>query len=321
MLSMFPRSTFFEARLEPDSAPLASGYDAVVAFVNDDCSAKTLQILSDGGVKMIAMRCAGYDRVDLRAASELGITVARVPTYSPQSVAEHAVALMFTLCRNMHRAYNRVKMGNYALSGLVGFQLYKKIVGVVGTGAIGQEACRILKGIGCKVIAYDVKPNPAVEAMGIEYMPLDEMLPLCDIVTLHCPLLPSTRHIINKDRLAIMKPGALLVNVSRGGLVDSDALPDALRSGQLGALGLDVYESEDSLFFNDFTQLDVKDRMQFWDERLQTIMNYPQVLVSPHSAFLTYEALDAIATDTLHNIDRYFKGQSLGPNEVVYTPK
>ncbi|KXZ56322.1 hypothetical protein GPECTOR_1g284 [Gonium pectorale] len=311
LLKYYPNSAFVEPPLDLDTAQLAKGFDVVVVFVNDYVTAEVVEVLAKGGVKMVALRCAGFDRVDLAACEKHGIKVARVPTYSPESVAEHAVALIFALNRRLHDAYMRTRMGNYALSGLVGMEMKRKVVGVVGTGAIGVEACRILKGIGCNVLAYDVRPNPKVEAMGIPYVTMDELLPQCDIITLHCPLLPSTFHLINKDSIARMKKGVMLINVSRGGLIESDSLFDALESGQIGALGLDVYENEGSLFFVDYTMYELRTRMQKWDRKFKTLLSYPQVLVTPHSAFLTQEALYNIATTVCQNIADFTLGKPL----------
>ncbi|GLC50489.1 hypothetical protein PLESTB_000385200 [Pleodorina starrii] len=315
MLKYYPNTAFVEPPLDKDTAQLAEGFDVVVVFVNDFVTAEVAEVLARGGVKLVALRCAGFDRVDVEACTRLGIRVVRVPTYSPESVAEHAVALIFALNRHLHEAHLRTRMGNYALSGLVGVELTRKVVGVIGTGAIGVQACRILKGIGCQVLAYDVYRNPKVEAMGIPYVSLDEMLPRADILTLHCPLLPSTTHLINRDTIQRMKRGAMLINVSRGGLIESDALFDALESGQIGALGLDVYENEGGLFFVDFTMYETQTRMRNWDRKFKTLLSYPQVLVTPHSAFLTQEALLNIATTTCQNIADWNLGKAL-PNEV-----
>ncbi|KAI8475368.1 MAG: D-isomer-specific 2-hydroxyacid dehydrogenase NAD-binding protein [Monoraphidium minutum] len=308
-----------EARLDRETALIARGCEAVSLFVNDECDAQAVRALAEGGVKFIAMRCAGYDRVDVAAAREAGIRVARVPTYSPTSVAEHAVALMFALERRVANAAARVAQGNYALSGLVGRQVFGKTCGVLGTGAIGTEACRIFKGLGMRVLAYDIKPNPKVEEMGIPYLPWEEILPQADVVSLHVPLLPSTRHFMDVDKVFRMKPGATLLNVSRGGLLDSDALLEGLRSGHLGGVGLDVYENEGSLFFQDWTSMQARDRMKFWDRRFKELVAYPQVLVTPHTAFLTNEALEAIAATTMDNLTEYALGLPL-TNEVAPSP-
>ncbi|KAI8463144.1 MAG: putative D-lactate dehydrogenase [Monoraphidium minutum] len=307
------RST--EARLGADTAKIAQGFDAVCLFVNDTCDAEVVEALAELGVKFIAMRCAGYDRVDVAAANAAGIKVVRVPTYSPTSVAEHAVTLMFAINRHITQAINRVTQGNYSLSGLVGRQMGGKTVGVLGTGAIGAEACRLFKGLGMNVLAYDVRPNPAVEAMGIPYQSWEEILPQCDVISLHMPLLPSTHHFINGPKIAMMKPGVTLLNVSRGALIDTRALLDGVRSGRVGGAGLDVYEKEAGVFFQDLTDLQPRERMAYWDTKLIELVALPQVLVTPHTAFLTAEALTNIADTTVDNIDAYLMGKPL-TNEV-----
>lgn len=305
-----------EARLGPDTAIIAKGHDAVCLFVNDLCDAEVIEALAEQGVKFIAMRCAGYDRVDVEAANRAGIKVARVPTYSPTSVAEHAVGLMFAIERHIPQAIGRVTQGNYSLSGLVGRQLGGKTVGVLGTGAIGAEACRLFKGLGMKVLAYDIRPNPQVEAMGIPYLPWEEIIPQCEVISLHMPLLPSTHHFINGPKIAMMKPGVTLLNVSRGALIDTRALLKGVRSGHIGGAGLDVYENEGAVFFQDLTDLQPRDRMPFWDTALIELVALPQVLVTPHTAFLTSEALTNIANTTMDNLDEYFSGKPL-TNEVL----
>lgn len=316
---VFPNSNFVEAPLDIDTAQLAKGYDAVVLFVNDRADAPVLERLAEGGVKTIAMRCAGFDRVDLEAAQRLGLTVVRVPTYSPQSVAEHAVAMMFALNRSLHKAHLRVSQGNYTLSGLVGMEITGKTVGVIGTGAIGAQACRLFKGLGMNVLAYDIRPNQYCVELGVEYTSVEDMLPRCHVVSLHCPLLPSTRNIVDAEAIKRMRPGTMLINVSRGGLIETNAIFDGLESGQIGALGLDVYENEDSLFFTDFTAMPTEQRMQYWDRRFRTLISYPQVLVTPHSAFLTTEALNNIATTTIENLTDCAMGRPC-PNQVKPRP-
>lgn len=307
----FQNVDFVEARLDRHTAPLAEGSPVVCLFVNDDCDKKAVKKLAQCGVKMIAMRCAGYERVDLAACAEHGIKVARVPTYSPTSVAEHAVALLFALNRHLNIAYTRVMAGNYSLGPLVGMELRGKKVGIIGTGAIGTEAARIFKGIGMDVMAYDVRHNPAVEAMGIPYVSVEEMLPQCDVISLHVPMLPSTYHIINRPRISMMKQGCILLNVSRGGLVDSDEIMHGLESGQIGALGMDVWENEANIFFEDWTDMDLMTRMKNWDRKFKVLTSYPNVIVTPHSAFLTNEALDNIASTTISNIEEFLLGKPL----------
>ncbi|KAF5836791.1 putative D-lactate dehydrogenase [Dunaliella salina] len=316
MRSVFPKTHFIEAKLDESTAKLAEGCEVVNIFVNDVCNKEVIKILANVEVKLISLRCAGFDRVDVEAANAVGIKVVRVPTYSPQSVAEHAVAHMFALNRNIANAHLRTAQGNYSLNGLVGFEMFRKTVGVIGTGAIGYEAIRILKGIGCNVLAYDVYQNPKVLDMGVEYRSLDNLLPECDIVTLHCPLLPTTYHLINRETIDKMKPGTMLVNVSRGGLVDTDAVFDGLENGHLGSVGLDVYEDEGDIFFVDHTMFNTKERMKNYNRKLNALLSYPQVLVTPHSAFLTNEALHNIATTTVNNITNWVLNEPLGRNEV-----
>eukprot|EP00775_Hariotina_reticulata_P004907 gene4907-5151_t len=286
---------FTEARLQPDTAALAEGSPIVCLFVNDICDAQVVEQLKNCGVQMIAMRCAGYDRVDLEACQAAGIQVVRVPTYSPTSVAEHAVALMFALSRHLHQAYIRVSAGNYSLTPLVGMELRGKRVGVIGTGAIGTEAVRIFK----------------VKEMGVPYMDLDEIIPQVHVLSLHVPLLPSTKHILNKDRVKRLRQGCLVLNVSRGGLVDNSALLHGLEQGNIGGLGMDVYENEGQLFFTDWTDMDLITRMKNWDRCFKTLTSYPQVLITPHSAFLTVEALNNIASTTASNLEEFFQGRPL----------
>eukprot|EP00879_Flechtneria_rotunda_P015029 GHRR01015704.1.p1 GENE.GHRR01015704.1~~GHRR01015704.1.p1 ORF type:complete len:393 (+),score=96.93 GHRR01015704.1:684-1862(+) len=302
---------FTEARLSKECAVLAQDSPIICLFVNDNCDAEVVAALAKRGVKLIAMRCAGYDRVDVAACQQHGIQVARVPTYSPTSVAEHAVGLLFAINRRLALAHQRVQAGNYSLSPLVGMELRGKKVGILGTGAIGTEAIRMFKGLGMEVMAYDVRKNPVVEALGVPYMDMDDILPQADVVSVHVPLLPSTYHFIDKDKIDKMKQGCILLNVSRGGLVDSDALLNGLESGQLGGVGLDVYENEGTLFFTDWTEMDLKIRMKSWDRRFKVLTSYPQVLITPHSAFLTHEALHNIATTTINNMTEFLEGKPL----------
>ncbi|GMH35309.1 hypothetical protein BSKO_03177 [Bryopsis sp. KO-2023] len=306
-----PDSKFIAAQLDKNTAPLANGYDVACIFVNDYCDREVLEILAEGGIKMVALRCAGYDGVDVHAANELGIRVTTVLNYSPTSLAEHAVALTTTLIRNIHLAYNRVWQGNYTLSGLEGMEIHGKTVGVIGTGPVGASFCAIMKGFGCTVLANALEPNPKCVKMGVEYVSLDDLLEKADIVSLHCPLNPTTFHIINRERLIKMKPTALLINVSRGGLVDTDALLDALEAGDVGGCGMDVYEKEGNLFFQDFTTNPATKRFDFWDRRFAALKVYPNVLITPHSAFLTSEAMENIASMTVKNIENFCKGAEI----------
>ncbi|WP_301152161.1 2-hydroxyacid dehydrogenase [Metapseudomonas otitidis] len=293
---------FQPARLTLDTAALAQGHAVVCAFINDDLSAPVLECLAEGGTQLIALRSAGYNHVDLHAAQRLGLTVVRVPAYSPHAVAEHAVALVLALNRRLHRAYNRTREGDFSLHGLTGFDLVGKRVGVVGTGQIGEVFARIMAGFGCALLAYDPYPNPAVEALGGRYVPLDELLAESDIVSLHCPLNDGTRYLVNSHSLQRMKRGAMLINTGRGALVETPALIEALKSGQLGYLGLDVYEEEANLFFEDRSDLPLQ------DDVLARLLTFPNVIVTAHQAFLTREALAAIARTTLDNISAWASG-------------
>lgn len=294
---------FLEPRLGPSTVALADGYPIVCAFVNDDLSAPVLEQLKAGGVELIVLRCAGYNNVDLKAAQKLGMSVVRVPAYSPYAVAEHAVALMLTLNRKTHRAYNRVREGNFSLSGLEGFDLHGRTAGIIGLGKIGRCLAAILHGFGMKILAHDAFHDDAyAKTIGLRYVGLDELLRESDIVSLHAPLLPDTYHLINAARIALMKRGVILINTSRGGLVDTNALVAGLKSGHIGAAGLDVYEEESAYFFED------RSAEVITDDTLARLMTFHNVLVTSHQAFLTEEALDNIAHTTLTNIDEYRRG-------------
>lgn len=298
--------TFFEPRLTENTAVLADGHDAVCCFVNDVISAETIKGLSEQGIKLIAMRCAGFNNVDLRAANDAGIEVVRVPEYSPYAVAEHAMALILDLNRNIHRAFNRVREHDYSLNGLLGFDLHGKTIGVVGTGKIGATFARLASGFGCRVLAYDPYPNPEVEALGAEYVSRDTLWEASDIVSLHCPLTESTHHVINADSIAKMKRGVMLINTSRGALVDTRAVIEGLKSGHIGYLGLDVYEEEADLFFEDYSNRVLQ------DDVFARLLTFPNVIITGHQAFFTKEALNAIATITLNNISAFERGEQEG---------
>lgn len=293
---------FQAARLTEATAMLAAGHEIVCAFINDDLSEPVLEHLAAGGTRLIALRSAGYNHIDLKAAKRLGLSVVRVPAYSPHAVAEHAVALILALNRRLHRAYNRTREGDFSLHGLTGFDLYGKTVGVVGTGQIGLAFARIMAGFGCQLLAYDPFPNPQMLDLGARYLPLPELLAQARIVSLHCPLTEQTRHLINQQSLALMQRGSMLINTGRGALVDTPALSDALKSGQLGYLGLDVYEEEAQLFFEDRSDQPLQ------DDVLARLLTYPNVIITAHQAFLTHEALAAIAQTTLENIARWAVG-------------
>ena len=294
---------FQDCLLTADTAALAEGCEVVCAFINDNLSAPVLERLAAGGTRLIALRSAGYNHVDLKAAERLGLAVVRVPAYSPHAVAEHAVALILALNRRIHRAFNRTREGDFSLHGLTGFDLYGKTVGVVGSGQIGAVFARIMLGFGCRVLLVDPQPDAALTALGGQYTDLDTLLAESDILSLHCPLNPATRHLIDRHSLARMKRGAMLINTGRGALVDTPALIGALKSGQLGYLGLDVYEEEAELFFEDRSDQPLQ------DDVLARLLTFPNMIVTAHQAFLTREALAAIATTTLDNVDAWQAGR------------
>ncbi len=300
---------FFEARLNEQTVKLATGCEAICAFVNDRLDAGIITALKDIGIKIIAQRCAGFNNVDIAAAHENGITVVRVPAYSPHAVAEHALALLMTLNRKTHKAYNRVREGNFSLDRLTGFDLYGKTVGIVGTGKIGQCFARIMQGLGCNVLAFDIIANKEMESLGVQYLPLLELLQQSDIISLHCPLTEQTKHLINEDTLRSMKDGAMLINTSRGALIDTKAVINSLKNGKLGYLGIDVYELEEKLFFHDLSESVITDDM------LVRLLGFPNVLITSHQGFLTEEALTQIAQITLQNITD-FAGQKPLTNKV-----
>lgn len=297
---------WLEPRLSLETAPLANGFDAVCLFVNDDANAKVIERLAKGGVRLIALRCAGFNNVDLAAAEAHGLAVVRVPAYSPHAVAEFTIGLMLSLIRRIHRAYQRTRENNFSLEGLLGFDLHDKTVGVVGTGRIGAIVARILRaGFGCTVLATDLRRDAALEAIGVTYVAREELLRASDVITLHAPLTPQTRHLLNARSFGDLKPGAMVVNTSRGALIDSEAAIEALKEGRLGGLAIDVYEQEADLFFEDLSNEIIK------DDVLQRLMMFPNVLVTGHQAFFTREALAAIAETTLANIEAFAKGEPL----------
>jgi D-lactate dehydrogenase len=287
---------YLEAPLNVQTARLAAGAEAVCAFVNDQLDSACLHALHRHGVKWVALRCAGFNQVDLDSAKALGIKVVRVPGYSPEAVAEHTLALILTLNRHTHRAYNRVRESNFQLNGLLGFNLHQKTVGIIGTGQIGLATARILTGFGCQVLGYDPYPSDAFLAIGGTYVRLDELYSRADIISLHCPLSPENHHLINGSAIAEMKRGVMLVNTSRGGLVDTRAAILALKSGQIGYLALDVYEQESEFFFRDLSDEILT------DDDLSRLMTFPNVLITGHQGFFTQEALTQIAEITLSNL-------------------
>jgi D-lactate dehydrogenase len=301
--------TYFQSALGPETASLAAGHDAVCIFVNDTADASVLEALHRGGTRLVALRCTGFNNVDLASAERLGIQVVRVVNYSPYSVAEHAVALLLAINRKIHRAYNRTRDSNFALDGLMGFDLHGKTAAVVGTGKIGRIFARIMLGFGCEVIGYDVCRSAEFEALGAHYAAPGEIGARADIISLHCPLTPETHHIVNAKTLARVKHGALLVNTSRGGLVDTEAAIAALKSGQLAGLALDVYEQEAGLFFRDMSSTVIA------DDVLQRLISFPNVIVTGHQAFFTREAITTISQTTLHSVTEFATGQALS-NEI-----
>lgn len=297
---------YHESRLDRTSAAYAAGAEVVCVFVNDEVSAEVLDVLSANGTTCLALRCAGFNNVDVAAATRLGITVVRVPSYSPNAVAEHTLALMLTLNRKIHRAHNRVRDRNFALDGLVGFDMAGKTAAVIGTGRIGAIVARLLWHLRCDVVAVDPYADDFLMNLGVRYVELDEALAEADIVTLNCPLTDATHHLIDDDRLRSMKPGVMLVNTGRGALIDTDAVLRALKTGQIGSLALDVYEEEGDLFFEDRSD-EILD-----DDNFARLLTYPNVLITAHQAFLTHEALAAIAETTLANVAAVVAGQPCG---------
>jgi len=297
--------TFFEPRLTHQTAKLATGFDVVCSFVNDRLDRETLEVLNAGGVRLVALRSAGFNHVDLQAAAALGLPVVRVPEYSPYAVAEHAVALVLALDRKIHRAHARIREGNFSLDGLLGSDLHGKTVGLVGTGRIGGVAARIFRGFGCRVLAHDLKPQPELVALGVEYVALDRLYSQSDIISLHVPLTPATRHMIEDDVLARMKPGVMLINTSRGALIDSRALIAALKRGHIGSAGLDVYEEEEGVFFEDLSN------QVLLDDVLARLLTFPNVVITSHQGFFTREALAAIANTTLASVTAFERGEPL----------
>lgn len=305
--------TFLEPRLTPATASLAAGFPAVCSFVNDRVDARALAILQNGGTRLIALRSAGYNQVDLDEAGRLDLVVVRVPEYSPHAVAEHTVGLILTLNRKIHRAYNRVREANFSLEGLVGFDLFGKVCGIVGTGRIGAVVARIMHGFGCRLLGFDLKPNDVLaQELDLRYTDMPEVYREADILSLHVPLTPSSHHLIDAAAFARMKRGVVLINTGRGALVDSRALIDALKRGQVGAAGLDVYEEEEGIFFRNLSDQVLQ------DDVLARLLTFPNVLVTSHQAFLTREALTNIADTTLANVRAFERGEALS-NEVKGT--
>lgn len=295
---------FLDMPLDEQTVTLANGSEAVCVFVNDKVNAAVIGALKEQKVQVIALRCAGFNNVDLQAATAANIRVCRVPAYSPEAVAEHAVAMLLTLNRKTHKAYNRVREQNFSLNGLLGYNLHGRSIGVIGSGNIGQAFCKIMLGFGCTIKAFDLIANKEMEALGVQYHPLMEVLN-SDIISLHCPLNEQTKHIINAETLPMIKKGATIINTGRGALIDTKAIIQALKNGHIGALGLDVYEQEEKLFFRDLSS----DIIQ--DDLIQRLMSFPNVLITAHQAFFTEEALSQIAITTLNNVEHLLKSSNL----------
>jgi len=291
--------SFYETALNADTARLSADCDVVCVFVNDVVNEETIQILASNGIKLIALRCAGYNNVDLEAAEKADIKVVRVPAYSPEAVAEHALALILTLNRKTHKAYNRVREGNFSLKNLIGFNLNNKVIGVIGTGKIGATFCKILKGFGCKILAFDISKNDELIELGVEFLPLEEVLKQADIISLHCPLNKHTKHIVNENSIASMKDGVMIINTSRGALINTAEAIEGLKNRKIGYLGIDVYEQEENLFFEDLSEHIIQDDM------ILRLLSFPNVLITSHQAYFTKEAMNQITIITLENIKSF----------------
>ena len=302
---------FFEEQLNSRNAFLAEGFDAVCVFVNDKVNSTAIAALDTLGIKIIAFRSAGFNNLNIEAAKNAGMKVVRVPAYSPQAVAEHAVALILTLNRKIHKAYNRVRENNFSIENLTGFDLHGKTAGVIGTGLIGKAFCKIMIGFGCKVMAHDISPDEVLQKAGVHYATTEEVLQQSDIISLHCPLLPETHHIINKGSLAKMKKGAMLINTSRGGLLHTQDVIESLKAKHLGYLGIDVYEQEAGIFFNDLSETIIE------DDSIARLMTFPNVIITSHQGFFTREALEQIATTTLNSLTAIEKGDPVDEKVMV----
>ena len=296
--------SFLQERLTVDTAYLAHGSQAICAFVNDSLDAATLEKLVQGGTQFIVLRCAGFNNLDQVAAKKLGLLVARVPSYSPYAVAEHAIALLLCLNRHIHKAHNRVREGNFSIDGLMGHDIHGKTIGVIGTGVIGSIFAKILIGFGGDVLAHDMVQHPECLKNGVKYVGLDELFERSYIISLHCPLTPETHHMIDEGNLAKMRDGVFIINTSRGALIDTEAVSEAVKSGKIGGLALDVYEEESELFFEDRSDCIIQ------DDVLMRLMAFPNVLVTSHQAFFTHEAMENIAKTTLSNLTDFESGRS-----------
>ena len=294
--------TYFEMALNKETASFTKGFGAICAFVNDKIDAETVQILATNGIKLIVLRCAGFNNIDLKATQKNEIKVFRVPAYSPEAIAEHAVALILTLNRKTHKAYNRIRDNNFSLEKLTGFNLFEKTVGVVGTGRTGAAFCKIMLGFGCKVIAFDIIENESLKKLGVSYQSFNNLLKTSDVISLHCPLNQQTQHLINEAAFAKMKDGVMLINTSRGAVVDTKEAIKVLKSNKLGYLGIDVYEQEENLFFQDLSESIIQ------DDVIARLLSFPNVLITAHQGFFTQEALTQIANITLQNVQDFEDG-------------
>lgn len=302
---------YFDAALNEDTVDLAKGADAVCVFVNDHINRKVLTSLKNNNTGLVALRCAGFNNVDLKAATELGIRIVRVPAYSPNAVAEHALALILTLNRKTHKAYNRIREGNFSLERLTGFNIHGKTIGIIGTGKIGEAFCNIMTGFGMRILAYDLYENETLIGKGVEYVELDTLFEQADIISLHCPLNDETKHIINKTTIKKMKNGVMIINTSRGALINTKDAIKALKKRKIGFLGIDVYEQEEELFFQDHSESIIE------DEEIMRLISFPNVLITSHQAFFTKEALEQITTITYENIQDFQEGKELS-NAVLF---
>ncbi len=304
---------FWETHLGPHivDAIKPNVYDAVCVFVNDKLTAPVIAALASKGIKIIALRCAGFNNVDIEAVKAHNLRLCRVPAYSPQAVAEHAIALLLTLNRKTHKAYNRTREQNFSLNGLMGFNLYKKTVGVIGTGKIGAAFCKIMLGFGCKLMAFDPFENQELKSLGVNYLPLDDLIKQADMISLHCPLTEENRYLINASKIAIMKPGVVLINTSRGALIHTKDVIEALKEKKIGGLAIDVYEQEEKLFFKDLSGSIID------DDDIQRLISFSNVLVTGHQAFFTQEALNEIATSTLSSVSALYHQQSTSNDTIL----
>ena len=304
---------FWETHLGPHivDAIKPNVYDAVCVFVNDKLTAPVIAALASKGIKIIALRCAGFNNVDIEAVKAHKLRLCRVPAYSPQAVAEHAIALLLTLNRKTHKAYNRTREQNFSLNGLMGFNLYKKTVGVIGTGKIGAAFCKIMLGFGCKLMAFDPFENQELKSLGVNYLPLDDLIKQADMISLHCPLTEENRYLINASKIAIMKPGVVLINTSRGALIHTKDVIEALKEKKIGGLAIDVYEQEEKLFFKDLSGSIID------DDDIQRLISFSNVLVTGHQAFFTQEALNEIATSTLSSVSALYHQQATSNDTIL----